>query len=224
MVMRYESFTKKLVDQISKGGQIRLLDMPDLDLYMDQVTTFMDDKLSVYKREDKDKILTKTMINNYTKHNIIPKPVNKKYSKDHLLFLILIYHMKGIVSIKDMEHLMAPLIQNYKSELEEKINIEDIYSILQEIQKDERDKLGFKMQDDIECVKEYLKELEMQDDDILEIFMLTVTLTVRANMQKYLAEKIIDEFFIHKETPQKKDRRKNKKVKMDQPEKDSVEE
>ncbi|MCG8483226.1 MAG: DUF1836 domain-containing protein, partial [Clostridia bacterium] len=205
--MRYESFVKKLVDQISKGGQIRLLDMPDLDLYMDQVTTFMNDKLSIYKREDKDKILTKTMINNYTKHNIIPKPVNKKYSKDHLLFLILIYHMKGIVSIKDMEHLMAPLIQNYNSELEEKINIEDIYSILQEIQKDERDKLDLKIQDDIEKVKEYLKEMDMQDDDILEIFMLTVMLTVRANMQKYLAERIIDEFFIYKAVPQKKEKR-----------------
>ncbi len=223
MIVRYESFVKKLVDQISKGGQIRLLDMPDLDLYMDQVTTFMNDKLSIYKREDKDKILTKTMINNYTKHNIIPKPVNKKYSKDHLLFLILIYHMKGIVSIKDMEHLMAPLIQNYNSELEEKINIEDIYSILQEIQKDERDKLDLKIQDDIEKVKEYLKEMDMQDDDILEIFMLTVMLTVRANMQKYLAERIIDEFFIYKAVPQKKEKRKSKKTKNDQPEKETDE-
>lgn len=213
--MRYESFAKKIVDEISKNGQVRLMDMPDLDLYMDQITTFINDKLEIYKRDEKDKILTKTMINNYTKHSIIPKPVNKKYSKDHLLFLILIYHMKGIVSIKDMEHLMAPLIENYNSELEEKINIEDIYSILLDIQKDEREKQTAKIQDDIENVKEYLKEMEMQDDDILEIFMLTVMLTVRANMQKHLAEKIIDEFFIHKEVPQKKKKSKSKKSKND---------
>ncbi|NLK72900.1 MAG: DUF1836 domain-containing protein, partial [Clostridiales bacterium] len=156
--MRYEGFVKKTVEELTRNGQIRLLDMPDLDLYMDQVTTFMDEKLSTYKRNEKDKILTKTMINNYTKSNIIPKPVNKKYSKDHLIFLIMIYHMKGIISQRDMALLMKPLIENYNSDLEEKIKIEDIYSILQEIQKSEREKSGMQMREDMDSVKDYLKE------------------------------------------------------------------
>lgn len=210
--MRYEGYAKKIVDEISKSGQIRLLDMPDLDLYMDQVTTFMDDKLAIFKRNEEDKVLTKTMINNYTKHNIIPKSLNKKYSKDHLLFLILIYFMKGIISIKDMEYLMAPLIENYNSELEEKISMEDIYTILQEIQKEEREKLGIKMKEDIESVKEYLKEMNLQDDDILEIFTLVVMLTVRANIQKHIAEKLIDEYFIN----QKKEKRRTKRKKVEE--------
>lgn len=207
--MGYENFLKEIVSQISKGGQIRLIDMPDLDLYMDQVTTFINDKLSVYTRHENDKILTKTMINNYTKHNIIPKPVAKKYSKDHLIFLIMIYHLKGIVSIKDMEHLIKPLINNHDSEIEDKINIEDIYSIFQEIQKNEKEKLHTRLNSDIENVKEYLGEIEKQDDPILEMLMLTIVLTVRANMQKHLAERIIDEYFIHKEPPIKS--KKNKK-------------
>jgi len=205
------------VDEITKNGQIRLLDMPDLDLYMDQITTFMDEKLSIYKRDEKDKILTKTMINNYTKHNIIPKPINKKYSRDHLIILILIYHMKGSISIKDMQHLMAPILENYNSELEEKINMEDIYSILQEIQKDEREKLDVKMKEDTDSVKEYLKEINLQDDDILEIFTLVVMLTVRANINKHFAEKLIDEYFIRKEDTGKKEKKKEKKKKPEEP-------
>ncbi len=215
--MRYEGYAKKIVDEITKNGQIRLLDMPDLDLYMDQITTFMDEKLSIYKRDEKDKILTKTMINNYTKHNIIPKPINKKYSRDHLIILILIYHMKGSISIKDMQHLMAPILENYNSELEEKINMEDIYSILQEIQKDEREKLDVKMKEDTDSVKEYLKEINLQDDDILEIFTLVVMLTVRANINKHFAEKLIDEYFIRKEDTGKKEKKKEKKKKPEEP-------
>lgn len=206
--MRFEEYAQKIAENISNSAYIRLLDMPDLDLYMDQVTTFIDDKLSFHKRKDDDKILTKTMINNYVKHSIIPKPVNKKYSKDHLIFLILIYNMKGIISIKDMEQLMAPLLENYNSELEEKIKTEDIYTVLQEIQKEERNKLSIKVKEDIENVKEYLKEINLQDDDILEIFALVIMLTVRANIQKHLAEKLIDEYFVKPEKNGKKEKKK----------------
>ena len=212
--MRYEGYAKKIVDEISKNGQIRLLNMPELDLYMDQITTFMYEKLSIYKRDDKDKILTKTMINNYTKHNIIPKPVNKKYSRDHLIILILVYHMKGVISIKDMKHLMAPLLENYNSELEEKIKMEDIYSILHEIETDERERLDIKMKEDIDSVKEYLKEINLQDDDILEIFTLIIMMAVRASIQKHLAEKLIDEYFIRKDDIIKKEKKKAKKKKL----------
>ncbi len=52
--------------------------IPNIDLYMDQVTTFMDSNLQNSKRRSEDKILTKTMINNYAKNNLLPPPVKKK--------------------------------------------------------------------------------------------------------------------------------------------------
>ena len=52
--------------------------IPNIDLYMDQVTTFMDEHLEKAKRYPEDKILTKTMINNYAKNNLLPPPVKKK--------------------------------------------------------------------------------------------------------------------------------------------------
>ena len=67
--------------------------IPNIDLYMDQVTTFMDSNLQDSKRRSQDKILTKTMINNYAKNNLLPPPIRKKYSKDHILMLIFIYYL-----------------------------------------------------------------------------------------------------------------------------------
>ena len=55
-------------------------DIPNIDLYMDQVTTFMDSQLATSKRHEDDKILTKTMINNYAKNDLLPPPEKKKYS------------------------------------------------------------------------------------------------------------------------------------------------
>ena len=61
-------------------------DIPSIELYMDQVTTFMDSKLkNTTRKPEEDKILTKTMINNYAKDNLLPPPVKKKYSKDHMI-------------------------------------------------------------------------------------------------------------------------------------------
>ena len=62
--------------------------IPNIDLYMDQVTTFMDEHLVKTKRYPDDKVLTKTMINNYAKNNLLPPPNKKKYSRQHILLLI----------------------------------------------------------------------------------------------------------------------------------------
>ena len=87
--------------------------IPDIDLYMDQITTFMDEHLATTKRYEDDKILTKTMINNYAKNNLLPPPEKKKYSKDHLLILTFIYYYKNILSINDIQTLLAPLKEMY---------------------------------------------------------------------------------------------------------------
>ena len=63
-------------------------DIPNIDLYMDQVTTFMEKELASSKRHEDDKILTKTMINNYAKNNLLPPPVKKKYYQVQLMKLL----------------------------------------------------------------------------------------------------------------------------------------
>lgn len=88
-------------------------DIPSIDLYMDQLTTFMEDQLGKNRRNDEDKVMTKTMINNYTKNNLLPSPNKKRYSKQHLILLIYIYYLKNMLSINDIQTLLEPLIDGY---------------------------------------------------------------------------------------------------------------
>ena len=91
-------------------------DVPNIDLYMDQVTTFMDQHLAALKRDADDKTLTKTMINNYAKAELLPPPVKKKYSRDHLLVMLSIYYLKNILSITDIKLLLDPITGRYFSQ------------------------------------------------------------------------------------------------------------
>lgn len=89
-------------------------DIPKIDLYMDQVTTFMEQYLSSYARDpENDKILTKTMINNYTKNKVLIPPVRKKYGMDHMIILLFIYYLKSFLSLDDIRKILQPLEEQY---------------------------------------------------------------------------------------------------------------
>ena len=84
-----QEFVNSLLQRLAKLNYIKPGDVPNIDLYMDQVTTFMDEHLSDVKRYEDDKILTKTMINNYTKNDLLPPPVRKNILKSIYMFLLL---------------------------------------------------------------------------------------------------------------------------------------
>ena len=110
MTINMEDLLNSIVESLDRIEHIKAEDIPDIELYMDQVTTFMDMHLKNSARNPQnDKILTKTMINNYAKNDLLPPPVKKKYSKDHVLLLIFIYYYKGILSISDIQELLRPI-------------------------------------------------------------------------------------------------------------------
>ena len=129
---------KDIVDRIDEWMNTDIInpaDIPSIELYMDQVTTFMDKELSGTKRHADDKILTKTMINNYSKNNLLPPSDKKKYSKDHIILLIYIYYMKNFLSINDIQTLLQPMTDEHftsstmKDDNEKSpITMADIYS------------------------------------------------------------------------------------------------
>ena len=114
--MTNDELFSQLLDKISSFDYIHADQIPNIDLYMDQVTTFMDTHLGATRRYDEDKVLTKTMINNYAKNNLLPSPVRKKYTENHILQLILIYYMKSFLSISDIETMLKPLTQHFWDE------------------------------------------------------------------------------------------------------------
>ena len=108
MTIDPQDILSSILTSLDRIDYIRPQEIPNIDLYMDQVTTFMEEHLQSSKRYPEDKILTKTMINNYAKNHLLPPPDRKKYSKEHILLLIYIYYYKGILSIGDIERLLAP--------------------------------------------------------------------------------------------------------------------
>ena len=100
---------KSAIREFERLSYISPEDIPEIPLYMDQITTFMDAKLAACKRHPEDKIFTKTMINNYTKNKLIPPPDKKKYSRDHLLSLIYVYYLKDFLQISDIKTLLSAL-------------------------------------------------------------------------------------------------------------------
>lgn len=180
--------------QIRSSAVIEIEDIPNIDLYMDQVTTFMDNGLAQYKRYEQDKILTKTMINNYTKAKIFPPPVKKKYSRAHLMLLIMIYHLKSILSIKDIGILFHSALTEPDKEKQAK-RIETIYTGFVGLQKITNAYLANAAEgkpDESFYGKDIV--LEYQDDELKRI-LLVLALAVRANTEKQLAEHALDSYF-----------------------------
>ena len=120
MSVTTESMIRNILERVSGIGYVKPEDIPNIDLYMDQVTTFMEEQLASTKRYDEDKILTKTMINNYAKNNLLPSPEKKRYSREHILMLIFIYYFKNILSISDIQTLLTPIAQKYFKSMTEK--------------------------------------------------------------------------------------------------------
>ncbi len=168
-------------------------DIPGIDLYMDQVTSFMDRRLkSTSRYPGEDRTLTKTMINNYAKNDLIPPPVKKKYSKEHILLLLFIYYFKGILSIGDIQALLSPITSRYFQSGED-FDLESIYS---EVIRMEKAQFESMKQDVIRKYKESeetFRDAPEDGRDFLQKFAFICMLSYDVYVKKLMIEKMIDE-------------------------------
>ena len=187
-----QEFVNSLLQRLAKLNYIKPGDVPNIDLYMDQVTTFMDEHLSDVKRYEDDKILTKTMINNYTKNDLLPPPVKKKYSKEHIYVLTFIYYLKNILSISDIQKLLNPLTDKFFNK-EELPDLEYIYSEIYNMEKAQIASLSKDVVERTQVAKEVFLDVENEEDkDFLQLFSLVGLLS----FDVYMKKNIIDLLFI----------------------------
>ena len=187
----FNEMVEKFAAQVRSFNIIEVEDIPNIDLYMDQVTTFMDKCLAHYKRYDEDKVLTKTMINNYTKAKIFPAPVKKKYSRTHLMLLIMIYHLKSVLSIKDIGILFQTALSEPNKMKQEKM-IESIYRGFVFLQKQTITYLAGAAEGKPDESFYGKESILMYKDDETKRIMVALALAIRANTEKQLAEKVLD--------------------------------
>ena len=192
MTIDTKDMLNSILSSISRIDYVKADDIPNIDLYMDQVTTFMEEGLRSSKRHEEDKILTKTMINNYAKNNLLPPPVKKKYSKEHVLIMIFIYYFKSILSIKDIETLLTPLTEKYFDTDHEL----DIAAIYEEVCKTEKSRINA-MQKDVarsyHTALESFPESSGEEREYLQLFSFICSLSFDVYVKKLLIEKLIDE-------------------------------
>lgn len=195
MTIDTQDLLQSILESLGRITYIKAEDIPNIDLYMDQVTTFMDSRLKNTTRNPKeDKILTKTMINNYAKNDLLPPPEKKKYSKQHMMMLIFIYHFKGILSINDIQSLLHPLTERY-FDGDGALSLEEIYDEVFQLEEEQIAVLKEDVIRKFKASKDTFADASETDQEFLQIFSFICMLSFDVYVKRLLIEKVIDGYF-----------------------------
>ena len=189
MTIDTKDMLNSILSSISRIDYVRPDDIPNIDLYMDQVTTFMEKELASSKRHEDDKILTKTMINNYAKNNLLPPPVKKKYYQ----------------------------VQLMKFDTDKDFDITSIYKEVCELEKSRIPEFEKEIIRSYNTSKKSFVEVPEDDRDSLQLFAFICNLSFDIYVKKQIVEKLLDNFpdLLHseKKNSNKKDSNKDTKKK-----------
>lgn len=198
MTLDKDNLLSSILESLDRIHHIKLEDIPNIELYMDQVTTFMEHNLKSSLRNPEDKILTKTMINNYAKNDLLPPPVKKKYSREHIIMLIFIYYYKGILSINDIQALLGPLTEKY-FQGEGDINLGAIYEEVFSLEKAQVDAMKEDVVTKFEMAHTLFKDAKEEDKETLQMFSFVCLLSFDVYLKKLMIEKMLDNYVTAKE-------------------------
>lgn len=200
------NYVMSLLRELSSMTYIKPGEVPGIDLYMDQVLTFMDAHLKDAKRHEDDKTLTKTMINNYTKNKLLPPPEKKKYSEDHLYLLAFIYYLKNQLSMSDIQTLLKPLTELF-FQGDGKPSLSDIYDEVYKLQKEQLSNISK------DVILQYKKSInsfsEVKDEkkkEYLQMFAFVTMLDFDIYLKKNIIENIIDDMLANDDNTTKKEK------------------
>ena len=181
MTLETEDLLQSILDSLDRIDYIRPDDIPDIELYMDQVTTFMDSRLkNAARNPEVDKILTKTMINNYA-----------KYSREHMLLLIFIYYFKGILSISDIQTVLKPITDRFFAG-NEGLKLETIYNEVFSLEREEVEVMKQDVVRKYHKAQETFSDAATEDQEFLQTFSFICMLSFDVYVKKMLIEKLID--------------------------------
>ena len=166
MTINTEDLLNSILESVGRIDYIHPVDIPNIDLYMDQVTTFMEEQLSSTKRYEDDKILTKTMINNYAKNNLL--------------------------SIKDIEILLKPLTDKYFA-VDSEFDMESIYEEVCKMEKSRIGELQDSIRKAYETAEHSFVCVDDEEREQLQKFAFICNLSFDVYVKKQLIEKMVDE-------------------------------
>lgn len=189
-----EKWLNDALAELALTKHMEINDIPNIDLYMDQLTTLFDQNLTHKKRHSDDKLLTKTMINNYTKNKLLKPAEKKKYTRDHIILMVLLYELKQISSLEDIETLFSVIHAQ-----EDRQDLESLYQTYLDCDNELLKDFSSHIQSIFSIVKEKntpVKSGEWLNEEDIEKTnaLLTALLLFQTGVHyKRLGEKIIDE-------------------------------
>jgi len=181
---------KSLLEEKGIDANITLQDIPDIDLYMDQVIQLFENKFSKSKRDESEKVLTKTMINNYAKGKLFFPIKNKKYSKEHLMLISLIYQLKGVLSINDIKVVLEGINEKI---VKEDFKIDQFYSSYLQLTEKNSAKFQVDLQQKVQDAKLEIEKLGDKNHEYLEKVLLITSLAYMSNLYRKVSEILVDD-------------------------------
>ncbi|AVQ99787.1 hypothetical protein OBCHQ24_12470 [Oceanobacillus iheyensis] len=189
----------KILDELKLDTRLDIKDIPDIDLYMDQVIQLFEKKFSPTKRNEEEKVLTKTMINNYAKGKLFFPIKNKKYSRDHIMLISMIYQMKGALSIHDVKQTLETLNNQI---VEEDFDLLTLYMSYLTLFDQNLDIFNSGVKNHMNDIQVEIEKLGSKEKTYLEKLLLITTFTEMSNFYRKAAEKMVDNM-LEEETKRK---------------------
>lgn len=173
--------------------------LPDIELYMEQLMTYLERELFIFKTSSLDKVITPFMINNYVKGKVIDKPIAKKYSREHISKINETVLLKNVLTIAE-----AKQILDKEYECDEK---SDIYNNFKALSKEKYSEVADKATHEID---------DINDNDVSSLNNLALRLATEANAYVTVAKRIL--YYTKKYEDMKKINEELKEEKKDEEE------
>lgn len=169
----------QLIDDSIMSSDFRSKNIPNIDLYMDQVMTLINDGFSSDTNDEKR--LTKTMIHNYSKEGLLKPIQGKKYSKEHILQMLLIYQLKNTLKISDIKTAFTAMTQweDYNEEV-----LADSFDRFMELR-------GFEKETIQKCLTKELSEIHLDLENEKDFFIAMLSVATMSYALKSIAEHMI---------------------------------
>ena len=162
-----ENELKTLLAEAVRDADLHPREIPSIDLYLDQITSLADEKRREGSPRFADRALTKTMINNYSKDGLLSPIKGKKYTKEQILQMLLVYEMKNTLSIGEIKRVLQNLyaLPDYDA-----ASLERIYTHYLALKEDERAAA-------VESVLAFAdqKELNLENEEDFLAFLLSLS-------------------------------------------------
>lgn len=181
------SFNDEILREAQKLVNFKMLnanDIPKIDLYMEQIISFLESEMGDSLRRKNESVFTSTMINNYAKVGVLPRPENKKYNRRHILTLIYIFMLKQNLSIPD--------IKAFTSLIESDEQLDKMYDIFHSLVSDFAEPYIGAISGSLKIIDEKLEKEDIENQENIKALTFISLMSFSAMICTMLCGKLLD--------------------------------